>query len=129
MRRPGPGCSERGRSGSRRRCARPNCVRLRRVQGPEGVDQAAVVGEAAVEVVLERREERVMRLVTGFENVQVAEEHGGPGRLAGQCGVAGVQPLALALGLLGVGVAGWNVADPSTELSVCAVTLLAIMAP
>src|SRR5262249_24859703 len=46
-------CSERGRN--RLRYIRPSCVRM---QGAEVVDQVAVVGEMAVEPVLEGREEK-----------------------------------------------------------------------
>jgi hypothetical protein len=53
------------------------------VQGSEGVDEAAVVGEVAVEVVFEWCEERVAGLVVGFEDIEIAEEHRGLRGVAG----------------------------------------------
>ncbi|MBF6167016.1 hypothetical protein IU486_20020 [Streptomyces gardneri] len=46
-----------------------------RVQRPERIDQPAVGGETTVEVVFEFDEEAVARLMVGFENVQLAQEH------------------------------------------------------
>ena len=58
-----------------------------RVQAPEHVGQTVLGGEGTVEVVFERDEERVVGLVPGFEDVQIAEEYCRDGRIADGEGV------------------------------------------
>src|SRR5215831_1270208 len=83
---------------------------------PVRVDEAMLGDECPVEVVFERGEERVMRLVAGFEDVQVPQEYGRVAESArGQCGPAGGQPLLFAFRLLRPGVAGRHVRADDLE--------------
>lgn len=76
------------------------------VQVPESVSEAVPYGQRAVEVVFELGEERVVRLVARFKDVQVSEEHQRVRRAAGGEGdLAGGQPFSLALCFFRSGVA------------------------
>jgi hypothetical protein len=80
------------------------------VQVPERVGEGMPGGEGAVEVVFLRGEERVARLVVGFEDVQVPEKYRRVSRFpGGHCRLACGEPLPLALGLLWPAVAGRHV--------------------
>ena len=84
-----------------------NCLGM---QGAEGVDEAAGVGQLAVEVVFERREKLVARLVAGFNDVEITEEDRRlPAFQARQGGVAVGQPFPLPLRFLDAGIAGGDV--------------------
>src|ERR1022692_3766536 len=53
------------------------------MQLPESIDEAVICAQRPVEVVLERREERVMRPVARLKDVQIPQEHRRDGRWPG----------------------------------------------
>src|SRR5262249_36667049 len=89
------------------------------VQMPVCIDEAMLSHEGPVEVVFERGEERVMRLVAGFEDVQVPQEYRRVTQVArGQRGPAGAQPLLFAFRLHRPSVTGRDIRANDLERTI-----------
>ena len=87
----------------------PAVLRRVRVLVAECVREAVLGVEDAVEVVLERREERVPRPVVRLQDVQVAEKDRRGGSAGRQSRAEAGQPLPLTLGLFRAGIAGGDI--------------------